>query len=206
MNLRKVAGHALLVEMGSQIDEATHEAVLALDRALQETPPPGLVEVVPAFVNLLLVFDPALTSHEALSKAVRALPPRPQALAPRRHDLAITYDGRDLPEVARKTGLTEAEVAACHAQGDYKVFLYGFAPGYAYLGGLPAALRLDRKPQPLRDVPAGSVIIAGSQCLVTTLTMPTGWWIIGHSPARILTGDPARPFLFEVGDRVRFQP
>jgi inhibitor of KinA len=57
----------------------------------------------------------------------------------------------------------------------------------------------------VRDVPAGSVIIAGPQCLVTTLTMPTGWSIIGRSPTRILTGDPERPFLFDVGDRVTFE-
>lgn len=57
----------------------------------------------------------------------------------------------------------------------------------------------------LRGVAACSVIITGPQCLVTTLTMPTGWWIIGRSPTRILTGDPARPFLFDVGDRIRFR-
>jgi inhibitor of KinA len=57
----------------------------------------------------------------------------------------------------------------------------------------------------VRGVAAGSVIIAGPQCLVTTLTMPTGWWIIGRSPTRILTSDPARPFLFDVGDKVRFR-
>ena len=50
-----------------------------------------------------------------------------------------------------------------------------------------------------------SVIVAGPQCLVTTVRMPTGWWIIGRSPDRILTGDAARPFLFDVGDRVVFR-
>jgi inhibitor of KinA len=83
--------------------------------------------------------------------------------------------------------------------------MYGFAPGYAYLAGVPDAIRLPRKPAPLRGIPAGSVIIAGPQSLVTTLTMPTGWWIIGHSPTRILSEDPERPFLFDVGDTVRFR-
>jgi len=54
-------------------------------------------------------------------------------------------------------------------------------------------------------VPGGSVLIAGPQCLVSTLTMPTGWWVIGRSPTRILTGDEDRPFLFDVGDRVSFR-
>ena len=59
--------------------------------------------------------------------------------------------------------------------------MYGFAPGYAYLSGLPRRCGSTASPAPVRDVPAGSVIIAGGQCLITTLTMPTGWWIIGHS-------------------------
>jgi inhibitor of KinA len=83
--------------------------------------------------------------------------------------------------------------------------MYGFAPGYAYLTGVPDAIRRPRKAAPVRAVPAGSVIIAGGQCLVTTLTMPTGWWVIGRSPTRILTGEVQRPFLFDVGDRVRFR-
>ena len=83
--------------------------------------------------------------------------------------------------------------------------MYGFSPGYAYLSGIPEDIQIPRKPAAVRDVPAGSVIIAGPQCLVTTLTMPTGWSIIGRSPTPILTGDPARPFLFDVGDRVVFQ-
>ena len=52
---------------------------------------------------------------------------------------------------------------------------------------------------------AGSVLIAAGQCLVSTLVMPTGWWIIGQSPTRVLTGDAVRPFLFDVGDRVQFR-
>ena len=83
--------------------------------------------------------------------------------------------------------------------------MYGFAPGYAYLAGVPGAIHMPRKLAALRGVAAGSVLIAGPQCLVSTITMPTGWWVIGRSPTRILTGDPARPFLFDVGDFVRFR-
>jgi inhibitor of KinA len=83
--------------------------------------------------------------------------------------------------------------------------MYGFSPGYAYLSGVAEAIQVPRKPAPVRDVPAGSVIIAGAQCLVTTLTMSTGWSIIGRSPTRILTQDAQRPFLFDVRDRVKFE-
>jgi inhibitor of KinA len=205
-----VADHAVLVEFGSVIDESTHAQVLALDRALTAAPPPGLREVVPAYVNLLIDFDPLLTDHSAIIRAVQALLATATA-APAKPALRVVevcYDGDlapDLPAVARQTGLSEEAVIAAHLGGDYRVFLYGFAPGYAYLAGVPPALRLDRKTAPQRGVPAGSVMIAGPQCLVSTLLMPSGWWLIGRSPTTILSPDPARPFLFDVGDRVQFR-
>ncbi|NBZ88023.1 carboxyltransferase domain-containing protein [Rhodobacteraceae bacterium CYK-10] len=201
-----MAGHAVLVAFADTISEAAHAEVLGLDAALQARPFEGLVETVPAFVNLLITFDPMRTDPAAIETHLRALRAPPLTRTGQSHDIQVTYDGPDLAEVARQTGLTPAEVARTHASGDYKVCLYGFAPGYAYLGGLPAALRLDRKPAPVRDVPAGSVIIAGGQCLITTLTMPTGWWIIGHTETKVLTDDPARPFRFAVGDAIRFVP
>ena len=204
-----VADRALLVEFGAAVDDAVHDAVLALDRALTASAIPGLQEVVPAMVNLLVVFDPLQTDHATVAAALRPLLAAPKA-APAtvaEHAIPVCYDpsvAPDLAAVATERGLTPEAVIAQHLAGDYSVYMYGFAPGYAYLTGTPEPIRLPRKAAPLRGVPAGSVIIAGGQCLITTLTMPTGWWIIGRSPARILTGDPARPFLFDVGDRVRF--
>jgi inhibitor of KinA len=120
----------------------------------------------------------------------------------------VCYDedlAPDLAEVCRLTGLSPEAAINAHLSGAYHVALYGFAPGYAYLAGVPQSLHLPRKPAAIRGVAAGSVIIAGAQCLVTTLVMPTGWWIIGRSPTRILRDDPARPLLFDVGDKVRFR-
>lgn len=205
-----VADHAVLVEFAEVIDDAAHAQVLALDTAVNTSPPPGFRESVPAFVNLLVDFDPLVTDHARVTAALRQLLARAQGTtsAPALREVDICYDpplSPDLETVARRTGLSPDSVIAAHLAGDYRVFLYGFAPGYAYLAGVPEALRLDRKPAPVRGVAAGSVIIAGAQCLITTLVMPTGWWIIGRSPTKVLTGDATRPFLFDVGDKVRFR-
>lgn len=198
----------MLVEFGTALDQAAHDAVLHLDQALTAHPFAGFRESVPAFVNLLVEFDPLVTDHPSVTAHLRSLltvqtKARSQ---PKQRDVLVCYDDApDLAAVAQATGLTPEAVINAHLSGDYAVFMYGFAPGYAYLGGVPEAIRLDRKPAPLRDVAAGSVIIAGAQCLVTTLLMPTGWWIIGRSPTAILTDDPARPFLFDVGDKARFR-
>lgn len=208
--LRSVADRAVLVEFGDAVTEAVHDAVLALDRVLRDDPVPGQVEVVPAMVNLLVVFDPLVADHAAVRSALdtRLQALRADAFAGAEREVLVCYDGafgRDLVAVAQALGMTEEAVIAAHLAGDYRVFMYGFAPGYAYLTGVPEVIQLPRKPAPVRGITAGSVIIAGGQCLVTTLTMPTGWWVIGRSPTRVLTGDAARPFLFDVGDRVRFR-
>lgn len=205
-----VADHALLVEFGDDISDLSHAAVLALDRALGSAPPAGLRETVPAYVSLLATFDPLLTDHETLAQELRhRLSTQPVRASPgRQHEVLVCYEGDlapDLDEVSRLTGLTREAVIAAHLAGDYRVFMYGFAPGYAYLAGVPAPLQLPRKAAPVRNVAAGSVLIAGPQCLVTTLLMPSGWWVIGRSPTRILTQDPQQPFLFDVGDGVRFR-
>ncbi len=206
---RPVADRAVLVEFGTQIADDIHAQVLRLDRLLAASPPAGVVEVVPAYANLLVNFDPVLTDHASLIAALqdRLHSPDLPTAPPRHHDLGICYDadlGTDLAAVANHTGTSVESVINAHLAAKYRVYLYGFAPGYAYLAGTPPAIQMPRKPAAVRDIPAGRVIIAGPQCLITTLKMPTGWWIVGACPTRILRDDPDRPFLFDVGDTVGF--
>lgn len=209
-HFKAIADHALLVTFAEDINEEAHASVIALDKAIALDTPAGVIETVPALVNLLLSFDPITTDHLAVETHVRkCLKTLKMAkfTGLRRH-IQICYEAPfapDLEAVASATGLSAEAVIKAHLAGDFRVLMYGFAPGYAYLSGVAKQIQVPRKPVPVRDVPAGSVIIAGQQCLITTLTMPTGWSIIGRSPTRILTGDPTHPFLFDVGDRVSFE-
>lgn len=207
---RAVADQAVLVEFADVISDAAIEQVRSLDKKLAQLPFDGFTESVPAYVNLLVAFDPAITDHAAVELALLTLLASPLIVASkgRHHQIEICYDtdiAPDIETVAKQTGLPPDAVINAHMANTYHVVMYGFAPGYAYLGGLPNSLHLPRKPSAKRGVPAGSVIIAGAQCLITTLTMPTGWWIIGRSPTRILQDRASQPFLFDVGDTVRFK-
>ena len=207
---KAVADHALLVTFADQISDEAHASVIALDKAITSNPPDGIIETVPALVNLLIAFDPIVTDHSMIERKVRTFL---ENLATQRIEgiqrrVQICYEtslAPDLEAVASTTGLSIDAVINAHLTGDFQVLMYGFAPGYAYLSGVSENIHVPRKTAAVRDVPAGSVIIAGPQCLITTLTMPTGWSIIGRSPSPILTGDPAHPFLFDVGDRVAFE-
>lgn len=207
---RAVADSAVLAEFGSQIEAPAHDAVLRLDEALRRKPFNGLLETVPAYVNLLVTFDPLQTDHDAVEQHLRGLLRATARSAGKRmqREVLVCYEDElapDLDAVAQRTGLSREAVISAHLGGHYQVFMYGFAPGYAYLGSVPEAIRLERKPAPVRGLRAGSVMIAGPQCLVSTLVMPTGWWVIGASPTRILAPEAPRPFLFDVGDEVVFR-
>ena len=207
---RAVADHAVLVEFGDTISDTVHAQVIHLDHALAKAPFIGFNEAIPAFVNILIDFDPLVTDHQSVEAHLRhlLLQPVTDSDSHQLHEVLVCYEppyAQDLAAVATHTGLSEEAVINAHLAGDYKIYLYGFAPGYAYMAGTPTPIQLARKPSPVRGVEAGSVIIAGPQCLVTTLTMPTGWWVIGRSPTRILTGQPDHPVLFDVGDHVRFR-
>lgn len=205
-----VADHALQVSFGDAISDPTSAAVLGLDRALAQSPPEGLLECVPGLVSLLIEFDPLVTDHLQIQKAAAKLHQAPSLGSTEAsvREVEVCYEGHfapDISAVAQASGLGVDEVIACHLQGNYHVRMYGFAPGYAYMAGVPTAIQVPRKASAVRDIDAGSVLIAGPQCLVTTLKMPTGWSIIGRSPTAILTRDESAPFLFEVGDQVRFK-
>lgn len=207
--VQPVGDTALLVSFGDSIDPAVFDHILALETALLADPPPGLVETVPAYATLLLILDPLVTDAETLAAAALALSARTTAVttAGTLHHIAMCTDADlapDLADAADRLGLSRETLLDTHFATEFRVYMYGFAPGYAYMDGVPAALHLPRKTVPVRSRPAGTIMIAGGQCLITTLPMPTGWWVIGATRTAVLRDDEARPFLFQPGDRVRF--
>ncbi len=87
--------------------------------------------------------------------------------------------------MAQATGLTVERVAALHAGAEYRVYMYGFAPGFAYLGGLPKDLAVSRRATPRPPHPANALLIGGGLAAVGTFPMPTGWYVIGRTPERL---------------------
>jgi len=207
---RAVADHGVLVSFADSISEEAHARVVALDKAIAVRPPLGLIETVPALVNILVRFDPLVSDHDTIKVAVlESLKTLEIAkVSGVKRVVQVCYDDAfspDLETVSKAVGISREAVINAHLNGDFRVLMYGFSPGYAYLSGVDETIQVPRKPAPVRGVAAGSVIIAGPQCLVTTLVMPTGWSIIGRSPTPILTDDPDKPFLFDVGDTVAFE-
>ena len=207
--IRPMGDQGILVEFGDRINTAIHERVLSFDAQLRASPFRGFTESVPAYASVYVGYDCLVTDLNTVVVAAKKILDTASSvpLSERRIAVQVCYDqpfAPDLIAVADQLGLSTEDVVRAHLGGDYRVFMYGFAPGYAYLGGVPSSLNLPRKSSPVRNVPAGSVLIAGRQCLVSTIPMPTGWWIIGRSPTQILSPHSDSPFLFDIGDHVRF--
>ena len=200
---------ALVVEFSRSIDAAAHAAVMALDAALAAQPVTGVLETVPTYRSLMVNFDPRQLTAEALIEALGTIDPAdaPRA-APKSWRVPACYDmpyAEDLVEAAGILGLSPERVAALHAEASYTVVMYGFAPGFAFLGGLAPELVLSRRPTPRPPAPFGALTIGGGQTLISSFVMPTGWYVLGRTPAR--TFDPERNPMFPigVGDHVRFE-
>jgi KipI family sensor histidine kinase inhibitor len=187
------------------IDLDRPEQVLGLQAALDDEPPCGMIEMVPAAQTLLIRFDPGSTSFERLSAEITR---HSVADGSRRRGSHVTvpvrYDGADLAEVAAETGLTEDEVVRRHAAAEYTVAFCGFAPGFGYLTGIDPALRLPRRKTPRTRVPAGSVAIAGEYTAVYPRESPGGWRLIGHTELPVWDIDRHPPNLLVPGTRIRF--
>ncbi|CAB3737712.1 5-oxoprolinase subunit PxpB [Paraburkholderia rhynchosiae] len=170
---------------------------------------PHVLEVVPGMNNLTLVFDPLEADRDALtSRLLEAWDAVSEAPAlGRQVEIPVQYGGEfgpDLAAVANHTGLSVREVVERHSSGEYVVFFLGFQPGFAYMGGLEAALHTPRRASPRLEVPAGSVGIGGEQTGIYPATSPGGWQLIGRTELPLF--DPTRrpPTLLQPGDRVRF--
>ncbi|RIH80366.1 KipI antagonist [Calidithermus terrae] len=187
-------------------DPAANARLQALARALLNDPLPGVSDVVPGYVNLYVEYGDG--SAEA---AVRAwverhagavLEPAPS----RRVEVGVRYDGEDLEEVARRTGLSVAEVVELHSRATYHVYALGFTPGFAFMGDVDERLRLPRRAAPRKQVPAHRVAMAAGQTGVYPLPSPGGWHLLGTALEAVYDPRRAEPFRLQPGDRVRFRP
>lgn len=159
-------------------------------------------DVVPGATTLLLdgVVD-ASSVLDGLEDWPRE-PVRGEAQEP--VELRVTYDGPDLESVARHTGLGVEEVVERHRNAEFVVAFCGFAPGFAYLSGLPEELHVPRLEEPRSSIPAGSVGLAGTFTGVYPRSSPGGWQLIARTDARLWEVDRDPPALLVPGTAVRF--
>jgi KipI family sensor histidine kinase inhibitor len=192
---------ALLLQFDSTAE------VLGWESALRDAAIPGVLDIVPAARTVLLTLDEPhrqsatrrrLGTLRAAAEAQSSAPSEPTVID-------VVYDGTDLDEVARRTGMTPAHVVEAHTAGPWQVGFCGFAPGFAYLVGGDARLAVPRRAEPRSAVPAGAVGLAGEFTGIYPRRSPGGWQLIGRTDAVLWDIGRPNPALLTPGMWVQFR-
>jgi KipI family sensor histidine kinase inhibitor len=176
--------------------------------AIERARLPGVVDVIPGATTVLVLTEPGTADRAGLAATIAALPvAEPPASATSVVEIPVHYDGPDLDDVARLSGLSVAAVIEAHAAGLYTVGWLGFCPGFGYLTGLDQRLKgVPRLDTPRRSVPAGSVAIAAGLAAVYPTASPGGWRLLGRTTVRMWDPDRDPAALLAPGRHVRFVP
>ena len=177
---------------------------------------PGVLEIVPTYCSVSIYFDEKICEASLLKRHAQELIKELAAAEVSAADSAKTvtipvcYEDEDfapdLEKVALHANLTKEEVIKIHSSSDYLIYMMGFLPGFPYLGGMDPRLETPRLETPRTKIPAGSVAIGGAQTGLYPVESPGGWNIIGRTPLKLFDMKRKPFFLYEAGDKIRFEP
>ncbi len=209
--IRHLGDSALSVEFGDRIDARLVSLVHAFDAALNRLCLSGVVETVPTYRATTVFLDPLRADLREIEAAVLRLASTIVDTRPAGQlwEVPVTYGqdfGIDLEDVAAHADMTPSDLVEVHAAPEYLVAMVGFLPGFSYLYGLDRRLSMPRRSEPRAKIPASSISIGGQQTAICSLEGPSGWAVIGRTPARPFQPGRVPEFLFEPGDRIRFRP
>ena len=216
MRIVPLGESAVVVEFGREISPELNDKAIALARELHANPFPGFREAIPCYASVGVYFEPLAsrsggqTGFEQVCSEIeqRIEQLSVTSIAPSRL-IEVPVDlsdaaGPDLPEMCETLHLSKSEFANAFFGREYRVYMLGFLPGFAYMGELDPAIGFPRLPTPRLRVPKGSVGIAGRQTGIYPAESPGGWRIIGRTELELFDASRDEPSLFRPGDRVRF--
>lgn len=212
MQFQAASDQSLLVYLGEEIGAAAHTRVVQLLHLLQRDPIAWIRDIQPAYCSLLIRFDAAAVDHAEVQAKITEYEKRAEKIPaekPRVVEIPVCYGGEfgpDLDAIATKSGLSTAKVIALHCTRPYHAYFLGFAPGFAYLGEVAKEIAISRLENPRKEVPSGSVGIAGRQTAIYPFATPGGWRLIGRTPLEIFKKDREPMGWIAIGDEVRFRP
>lgn len=202
---------AVLVKFGNKINLKINAFVHSFDALLAKEKIEGVIESIPAYSSVTVIYDPKILDFNSLAKELKALLKKGRRFHSDSHnesiEIPVVYGGSygpDLEFVAQYNNLSPQEVVKIHTSREYVVYMVGFTPGFAYLGGMSSKIATPRLSDPRESVPAGSVGIGGSQTGIYPIESPGGWRIIGRTPLKLFDMQKEPPVLLKPGMKVKF--
>lgn len=202
---------ALNMEFGNSINEEINKRIRAMTYAIEKNKIDGIIETVPTYRSLMIHYNPLIIGYDDLVCLLKELEkniddielPQPQVI-----EIPTLYGGEygpDIENVANCNNITVDEVIKIHTSKKYLIYMLGFTPGFAYLGGMDERIATPRLSSPRKSIPAGSVGIAGGQTGIYPIASPGGWQLIGTTPLDLFDPDREIPILLKAGDYIVFK-
>lgn len=208
-----VGDSAVTAVFGTTIAIDINQQIRRTMQLLTATAPAGIEELIPTYCSLLVIYDPLILSYDQVCELIATAAATPDATTTERQvrviEIPTLYGGDygpDLEFVSQHAGLSPDEVIKRHSRPDYPVYMLGFIPGFAYLGGMDETIATPRLSSPRTHVPKGSVGIANTQTGVYPTVSPGGWQLIGRTPIELYDEKKAHPALLQAGDYVHYKP
>lgn len=211
LNIQIAGENALIIYFNEESIHSCAAKVQQAEQLIRHYMAKHIVDLVPSYASILVVFDMFDMDHYQLRHKLRSLLKQLNLESKSQGklvELPVYYSvesGPDLTRVALHAKVSVEEVIEYHQAQEYLVYAIGFAPGFAYLGSVDARIATPRLSTPRQAVPRGAVAIADQQTAVYPSVSPGGWNIIGVCPQRMFDASAKEVMPVSVGDRVKFK-